>query len=136
MLSAKTLADGLVLAHLGFVVFVVFGALAVVRWPRLAWVHVPAVVWAILVEVHAWICPLTPWEQALRERAGSGTYRGGFVDHYVMPVLYPQGLTSDTQLLLGVALMVLNALAYAWLWRRRARRARSPLPAAAARAPE
>jgi small-conductance mechanosensitive channel len=121
VLDDKLLADALVVSHAAFVLFVVLGALAVARWPRLAWLHIPAVVWGILVEVNAWTCPLTPWEQALRARGTGHAYSGSFVDHYVMPVLYPRGLTSDTQFVLGIAVLAVNGAAYAWLWRRRCR---------------
>ena len=109
-------ADALVLLHLAFVVFVVFGGLLVYRWPRWAWVHVPAFVWGAVIEFNNWVCPLTPLEQHLRVVAG----KGGFVEHYVVPVLYPEGLTHDVQVVLGVFVLGVNALVYGiWLWRKR-----------------
>jgi hypothetical protein len=110
----QRLADIVVLAHLGFVVFVTIGGLAVVRWPRLAWVHLPAVAWGALIEFAGWICPLTPLENALRQAGGEAAYAGGFVDHYVAFVLYPEGLTRGVQVVLGSVLLLLNVLVY---WR-------------------
>src|SRR5687767_15052835 len=93
----RFLADGIVVFHLCFVVFVLFGSLLVLRWPRMAWVHVPAAVWGVVVEFTGWLCPLTPLENRMRERAGVATYEGGFVEHYIVPVLYPSGawISSD-----------------------------------------
>ncbi len=115
------LADLTVVLHAGFVAFVVLGGLLVLRWPRLAWAHVPAAIWGVLIEFAAWICPLTPLENWFRTRGGEAGYAGGFVDHYIMPVLYPQGLTRSTQLALGTFVLVLNAAVYGFLlWRVRA----------------
>ena len=117
------LADAVVVLHVGFVIFAVLGGLLVLRWPRVAWAHVPAAIWAALVELAGWMCPLTPLEQWLRLRAGSTAYTGDFVEHYVLPVLYPDWLTRPTQLALGALVVVLNVAAYAAVFRlRRARR--------------
>ncbi|MEO5700637.1 MAG: DUF2784 domain-containing protein [Casimicrobiaceae bacterium] len=122
----SVLADGLALAHALFVVFVVGGAL-VVRWrPWLAWLHLPCLAWVVLLELNSWICPLTPWEQTLRRAAREGGYEGGFVDHYVMPVLYPTGLTADVQMVLAVLVLAINAGLYGWLLRAHWRRRPSP----------
>lgn len=118
----KSLADGVLLVHLGFVVFVVIGGVAVLRWPRLAWAHLPAVIWAALIEYAGWICPLTPLENALRQASGEATYAGGFIDHYVGIVLYPAGLTRGFQLVLGSLVLLLNTLVYWRLVRQKARR--------------
>ena len=92
------------------------------RWPRLVWLHLPAACWGAYVEFSGRICPLTPLENALRERAGEAGYRGGFVEHYLLPVIYPAGLTRDTQLVLGTLVVVLNLAFYGvWLRRRRQR---------------
>jgi len=99
----------------------VLGALAVARRPRLAWLHVPCALWGAAVEILGWICPLTPLENALRLRAGEAGYAGGFIETYLVPVVYPEALTRPTQLALGAAALALNIAAYAWLWRRRAR---------------
>ncbi len=119
-----TLADLVVLAHLGFVVFVVAGGLPVLRWPRLAWLHLPAVAWGALVEFEGWICPLTPLENALRQAGGQAAYTGDFVEHYVVPVLYPEALTRGVQVAIGSAVLIVNGFLY-WLVLRRARRRRS-----------
>lgn len=115
----RTLADLVVVVHFGFVLFAVAGALLVLRWPRVAWAHVPAAVWAALIEFAGWICPLTPLENWLRVRGGGAGYRGGFVDHYILPILYPEGLTRGTQITLGVLVLLLNLAIYGWLLRRR-----------------
>jgi len=112
------LADMVLVTHLLFVVFVIAGGAAVLRWPRLAWIHVPAVAWGVLIEYEGWICPLTPLENALRRAAGEVTYAGGFLDHYVGPILYPSGLTRRSQVVLGTLLLIGNAVVYWSLARR------------------
>lgn len=109
------LANALVVFHLGFVLFVVFGAALLFKWPGLVWAHVPALAWGIYIEVSHGICPLTPLENRWRLKAGQEGYQGGFIDHYIMSLLYPDGLTPTVQTLLGVGLVVLNVLLYA-LW--------------------
>jgi Protein of Unknown function (DUF2784) len=116
------LADLVVVLHAAFVAFVVLGGLAVMRWPRLAWVHVPAAAWGVLIEFMGWTCPLTPLENAWRARASGAGYQGGFVEHYLLAALYPAGLTRSLQWGLGTVVLVLNAGAYCMLlarWRRR-----------------
>jgi hypothetical protein len=115
----RLLGDAIVVAHVGFVLFVVFGGLLVLRWPRLAWLHIPAAGWAAVVEFADWICPLTPLENMLRERAGLTTYHGDFIERYVLPLLYPEHLTRATQIALGSAVLVLNVIVYWLLVRRR-----------------
>jgi hypothetical protein len=106
------MADLVVLIHSAFVLFVVFGGLMVLRWPRVAFLHLPAAVWGAFIELAGGICPLTPLENWLR--AGSGTgYEGGFVEHYLIPVLYPAGLTRQVQLLLGAFVVAINLTIYA-----------------------
>lgn len=122
MLSAL-IADVLLLLHLCFVLFVAAGALLVLRWPRLAWAHIPAALWGALIELTGWICPLTPLENSLRRNAGEAGYAGGFIEHYLLPLIYPPGLTREIQLGLGIAVLVLNGLVYGVLIARR-RRAR------------
>jgi Protein of Unknown function (DUF2784). len=100
--------------HLLFVVFVVLGGLAVLRWPWVMWVHLPAAAWGALIELAGWICPLTPLENWLRRKAGGEGYSGGFLDHYIFAALYPEGLSRTTQTILGIAVIVINAVAY---WR-------------------
>ncbi|MCZ8131234.1 MAG: DUF2784 domain-containing protein [Steroidobacteraceae bacterium] len=120
----KLLADAVLALHFAFVAFVTLGGLPVLRWPRLAWLHVPAVAWGAGISFVGAICPLTPLENALRHRAGESGYEGGFVEHYLLAVLYPDGLTREVQVGLGVAVLAVNLVAYGWLWRR-SRRARS-----------
>lgn len=98
--------------HLGFVLFVVLGGLLVLRWPRLAWLHIPAAVWGVLIEYTGWICPLTPLENSFRLRGGEAGYSGGFIQHYIQPVLYPAGLTRSTQIALGSFALLVNLTAY------------------------
>ena len=116
------LADLIVFLHLGFVLFVVFGGLLVLRRPRVIWLHLPAALWGAAVEFGGWLCPLTPLEIWLRTRAGGEGYRGDFIEHYLMPILYPAGLTRVNQLVLGLVVVAVNAAVYGWLWRRRSRR--------------
>ena len=82
------------------------------RWPAAAWLHVPAAVWGVLIEYTGWICPLTPLENSLRMRGGEAGYSGGFIEHYIQPLLYPAGLTRSTQIVLGSLVLVLNLVAY------------------------
>jgi len=120
----RSLADLVVVAHLAFVAFAALGGLAALKWPRVAWVHLPAVAWAALIEYAGWICPLTPLENALRQAGGQAGYTGGFVERYLVPVLYPEDLTRAVQIGLGTAALLLNALVY-WQVARRRMRARS-----------
>ncbi len=117
----RALADLVVVVHFFFVLFAVLGAFILLKWPRLVWVHVPAVMWAALIEFAGWICPLTPLEKWLRVQAGAVAYDGGFIDHYVLPLLYPAGLTRGVQIALGVFVLFVNLGIYGWLLRRRAR---------------
>ena len=112
------LADLVLAAHTAFLVFVVLGGLAALRRPRVAWVHVPCALWGAWVEIAGWVCPLTPLEISLRRAAGEAGYAGGFLEHYVMPLMYPAGLTREIQVGLGIAVLVLNLGVYAVLWRR------------------
>jgi uncharacterized protein DUF2784 len=113
-------ADLVVVLHFAFVLFVVFGGLLVLWWPRVAYLHVPAAIWGALIEFTGWICPLTPLENALRARAGQAGYQGDFVEHYILPALYPAALTRDIQLLLGAIVLLLNLAIYAYVLRRSA----------------
>ncbi|MFF3699925.1 DUF2784 domain-containing protein [Pseudomonas qingdaonensis] len=116
-------ADGLVLFHLTFIVFVMLGGLLVLRWPRLCWLHLPAVTWGVLVEVLHLPCPLTEWENRLRAAAGDTGYPDSFVEHYLIPLIYPAKLTAGIQLWPGALVFVVNAGVYAWLCYSRRRRA-------------
>ena len=122
------LADLLVVLHLAFVMFVVAGGLLALRWPGVVWLHLPAAAWGAVVEITGWLCPLTPLENRLRERAGLDVYTGDFVGRYVVPVLYPEGLTRDVQLVLGVMVIALNAAIYAAVIRKRSAARRAQLP--------
>jgi hypothetical protein len=122
-MTARALADALVTLHALFVVFALLGG-ALVAWrPRIAIIHLPAAAWAAWVEFTGTICPLTPLENAFRNAAGAAGYEGGFVEHYLLPTLYPVGLTSRIQVVLGVVVVALNTSLYglAW-WRIRRRR--------------
>jgi hypothetical protein len=114
----RLLADILVGIHFLFVVFVVAGGFLTWRWPRLAWIHVPVALWGVLIEFAGWICPLTPLDNSLRRAAGQAGYTGGFVEHYVIPVVYPGALTREIQLALGVAVIAINVVVYGQLARR------------------
>jgi Protein of Unknown function (DUF2784) len=118
---ARLAADAVVLFHLGFILFVVLGGLLALRWRKVVWVHVPAAVWGAFIEFSGWICPLTPLENWLRAAAGSPGFSGGFIDHYVMPVVYPAGLTRGLQVVLGAAVVAVNAGVYGVLLVRRLR---------------
>ncbi len=108
----RLLADAVVVFHLLFVVFAVVGGWLALRWRWMPWLHLPALAWAALVEFNGWICPLTPLENHLRLASGAAGYEGGFIEHYLLPVLYPAGLTRDVQFWLGAGLLVINAAAY------------------------
>jgi hypothetical protein len=117
----RLLADLVLVVHLAFVMFVVLGGLLVLRWPRVAWVHVPVALYGAVIEFVGFICPLTPLEIWLRRLGGQAGYEGGFIEHYVTAAIYPTGLTREIQLALGLGVLVLNAIVYAMVWRRRKR---------------
>jgi hypothetical protein len=112
-LISRALADLVLVVHLAFVFFVVLGGLLVLRWPWVAFLHIPAAIWGIMIEYSGWICPLTPLENSLRQSGGQAGYSGGFIQHYIQPVLYPAGLTRGTQIALGTLALVVNLSAYA-----------------------
>jgi hypothetical protein len=118
-MAARRVADAVVVIHLLFIVWVMAGGFAVWWRPRLAWLHLPAVAWGVWIEWSGGICPLTPLENRLRRAAGEGGYDGGFVEHYVVPLIYPAALDRPTQWLLGGAVLLVNLLVYARLWRGR-----------------
>ncbi len=120
----RALADLVLVVHLAFVLFVVLGGLLVLKWPRLAWLHVPAAVWGVLIEYKGWICPLTPLENSFRARGGGAGYSGGFIEHYIQPLLYPAGLTRGTQIVLGSLALLVNLTAYGVVIARRSRSGR------------
>lgn len=118
-MSHALLADVVVVLHVLFVLFVVLGGLMLGRWPRLAWLHLPAVAWGVLIEILGWTCPLTPLENHLRRLAGEAGYETGFITHYLTPLLYPPALDRPVQWLLGAAALLINLAIYAWWWRKR-----------------
>ncbi|HEX2190207.1 MAG TPA: DUF2784 domain-containing protein [Longimicrobiaceae bacterium] len=120
-MTHRLLADAVLLVHLAFVLFVALGGLLVLRWPRLAWAHLPAAAWGALISFAGWICPLTPLEKHLRQLGGQAGYEGGFVEHYVVALIYPSGLTRELQVALGVGVIVVNVAVYARLLARRRR---------------
>lgn len=108
-------ADLVVILHLGFVCFVILGGLLVLKWRRVLFLHIPVVIWGALLEFQGWVCPLTPLEQYFREMANQSGYTGGFVEHYLLSLLYPSNLTREIQVLLGVFVVVLNLIIYGWV---------------------
>jgi hypothetical protein len=115
----QVFADGVVVLHLAFICFVALGGLIVLYRPRLVWVHLPCVLWGIAIELSGLVCPLTPLENALRLKGGASTYSGDFIVHYLMPVIYPEGLTRQVQIVLGFLAGAVNAAVYAWLYMKR-----------------
>lgn len=113
------LADAVVAVHFLFVLFVLFGGLLVLRWRWVRWLHLPAAAWGALIEFAGWTCPLTPLEKWLRRQGSGAGYEGGFIEHYILPVLYPRALTRNTQLVLGLVVVLLNVFIYWRVFRRR-----------------
>jgi hypothetical protein len=120
----RVLADALVVFHLAFIAFVLAGGVLVITWRRrVAWVHLPAAAWGAYAELTSTICPLTPLENALRRRAGQSGYAGGFVENYLIPIVYPAGLTPNVQVVIGAIVVVVNVAIYAIVWQRSRQRA-------------
>lgn len=121
------LADAVVLLHVAYIAYVVLGALIVRRWPRTVWPHLAAVAWAVWIAASGGVCPLTPLELRLRMAAGEVGYTGGFIEHYLLPVLYPAGLTRQVQAAEAAFVVGVNLGLYAWVWQRlRSRRRTAP----------
>lgn len=118
----RFLADAVLMLHLVFIFFVIFGALLLLRYPRLIWLHLPAVLWGAAIEFNNWLCPLTPLENHFRALGSELPYAGDFIAHYLMPLVYPATLTRGMQLLLGIGCLALNALIYALLYWKKWRR--------------
>src|SRR5687767_4245856 len=116
-MSYQLAATAIALLHLLFILFVLFGAFLVLRWPRLMWVHLPAAVWGVMIEFFGWWCPLTKWENYFLRAAGRAGYSGGFVGHYIMPIIYPPGLTRELEIAIGLFVLVLNAAIYVRVFR-------------------
>ncbi|MGV8919979.1 MAG: DUF2784 domain-containing protein [Pseudomonas sp.] len=108
----RLLADAVVVFHLLFILFVMLGGLLVLRWRWVLLLHLPAVAWGAVVEFFHLYCPLTPWENSLRQQAGEQGYAGDFIQHYVIPLIYPAGLTAQTQLWLGAVVVLINGVVY------------------------
>lgn len=108
-------ADLMVVLHLGFIGFIVIGGFLVLRWRWVLFLHVPAAVWGALIEFKGWLCPLTPLEQQLRQASGQTGYTGGFIEHYILPIVYPSNLTREVQIVLGTFVVVINVAIYGWM---------------------
>jgi hypothetical protein len=115
------LAVLVLLCHAAFLAFVLLGAFLVVRWPKVAWAHLPAAAWGIVVEYAGLICPLTPLENALRTRGGHAEYAGGFIAHYLTAAIHPAGLTRPIEIALGTFALLCNVALYAWIVTHRGR---------------
>jgi hypothetical protein len=115
------LADGVVLLHFAFVMFVALGGLLVLKWPKVAYLHVPAAIWGALIQFAGWICPLTPLENGLRRAGGEAGYTGSFIEQYILPVLYPSELTRELQIAIGISVILVNGLFYTLLLIRKRR---------------
>jgi hypothetical protein len=122
----RVLADAVVVLHLAFILFAVLGGLLVLRWPRVIWAHLPAAAWGAAVEFCGWICPLTPLENQMRRAGGAAAYSGGFVERYVVPIVYPAELSREFQVFLGCAVVGINAAIYLYVWRGAASRRSRP----------
>lgn len=122
---SRVLADLVLVVHGLFIVFVVAGGFLALRWPRVAWIHLPLAAWGAWVELANEVCPLTPLENSLRRAAGEAGYEGGFLERYLLGMIYPEGLTRDVQILLGTLVVVVNLVVYGFVLHRR-RSARTP----------
>ncbi|MES2918061.1 MAG: DUF2784 domain-containing protein [Pseudomonadota bacterium] len=109
-------AQVVMLLHYAFLVFATFGGFLLHWWPKLAWLHLPVVTWGVLIAAIGWTCPLTPLENRLRVAGGAAPYQGGFIEHYITAGLYPDGLPSRVLLAMGIALLLINAVAYGLFW--------------------
>ena len=112
------MADLVVLLHFLFICFVVGGGLLAFKWPRILFFHFPAALWGMLIEFYGWICPLTPLEHYLRIRAGTTGYSEGFIEHYLLPIIYPNGLTREIQIILGFIVILINLVIYTLVFSR------------------
>jgi hypothetical protein len=124
-MTARMIADLLVAVHFAFIVFAAFGGLLALKWRKAAFLHVPCAIWGALIEFAGWFCPLTTLENRFREKAGMCGYSGGFIDHYLVPLVYPEGLTRELQMWIGVVVLAFNLSIYGLLFVRQAKRQRS-----------
>jgi len=113
------LADLVLIIHALFIVFVIFGGLIVLKWHKVMWFHIPCAIWGALIEFFGWICPLTYLENYFRELGNATNYANSFIQHYLLPIIYPPGLTTGIQILLGSTVIVINLIIYCIVWRYR-----------------
>ena len=111
-MSYRLMADIVVVTHFAFTIFVLLGGILTIWWRKVVWLHIPAAVWGALIEFAGWICPLTPLENRLRVKGGESGYPGGFVEEYILPVIYPAGLTREIQIILGIFVITVNLVIY------------------------
>jgi hypothetical protein len=111
-MTCHLLADFVVVIHLGFILFVILGGVFAIRWQRVIWLHIPAVLWGVWIEFAGWVCPLTPLENWLRLKSGMTGYSTGFVERYILPLIYPVNLTRNTQFILGLLVLGINVVIY------------------------
>ena len=123
---AGALADLVLVLHLTFILYAIMGGLLALQFPRAPWLHLPMLAWAALTQFLGWICPLTPLENGLSRLAGRAAYGGSFIEHYLVPIVYPPGLTTEIQWALGAFLLAANAVIYTWVLRTRTASSRSP----------
>lgn len=115
------LADFVLIIHALFIVFVIFGGVLALWSHWVIWIHLPCAVWGMLIEFRGWVCPLTYLENDLRKAAGASGYSSGFIEHHLMPIIYPPGLTQEIQILLGISVVIINLVIYSyvgWCWHR------------------
>jgi len=121
-LTYHILAELIVVIHFAFIIFSLFGGLLVIWQKWVAYIHIPAATWGSLIALQGWICPLTPLENYLRMQGGSAGYSGGFIAHYIAPIIYPEGLTRDLQVNLGIIALGTNIVIYIYVVYRRSRK--------------
>ncbi len=117
----RLLADIVMLLHFSFILFAVLGAVLLLRWPRMIWLHLPAAIWAMAIQFYGGRCPLTPLENRLRAMAGDASYHESFIEHYIGAIIYPGEITSEIKILLGLGVLAINLGLYTWIFKRRRR---------------
>lgn len=110
------LANTILVFHFLFIIFVLLGGLTVLKWPKMIWLHLPAITWGFLVELNGWLCPLTPWENHFRALAGKLVYEGDFIGQYLIPLIYPANLTREIQYIFAAIVVIINAAVYFFVW--------------------
>ena len=111
----RFLADAIIIIHLIFILFVILGGFLALRNKRWSIVHLPAALWAATIEFKGWMCPLTPLENWLREKGGNSIYQGDFIEHYLLPIIYPADLTKELQIIFGLSVVIINIAVYIWV---------------------